>query len=160
MKIKSLPWKIMALVLALMASAGIADADSSDRFVQDRFAIGFFCDPPPGSDYAMRFAEIAEANFTVAIVEISQQSGEEIPLLDDSPEMEGTQISLDAGEGRLFLLPHDEMPGAPPVSSLQQSVHTHNTGGQEHLSGVIEGEAEVSIPRSGRHKTLPGYKNI
>jgi len=39
------------------------------------------------------------------VVEVSQATGEEIPLRDDSPEMEGTQLSLDSGEGRLFLLP-------------------------------------------------------
>jgi hypothetical protein len=37
--------------------------------------------------------------------EISPESGEEIPLLDDSPLMDGCQLSLDAGQGRLFLLP-------------------------------------------------------
>ena len=37
--------------------------------------------------------------------EISQQNGQEIPVADDSPDMEGLQISLDSGEGRLFLLP-------------------------------------------------------
>ena len=26
-------------------------------------------------------------------------------LRDDSPDMEGVQVSLDSGEGRLFLLP-------------------------------------------------------
>lgn len=41
------------------------------------------------------------------IVEISPATGKEIPLLDDSPDMPGLQISLDAGEGRLFLLPTD-----------------------------------------------------
>lgn len=39
------------------------------------------------------------------IVEVDQATGQEIPLRDDSPKMEGIQISLDAGEGRLFLLP-------------------------------------------------------
>jgi hypothetical protein len=38
------------------------------------------------------------------IVEVDPHSGKEIPLLDDSPDMKGLQISLDAGEGRLFLL--------------------------------------------------------
>jgi len=38
------------------------------------------------------------------IVEICQKTGEEIPLVDDSPAMEGLQLSLDAGAGRLFLL--------------------------------------------------------
>ncbi len=66
MKRKQLAWRIMVVVLTLMAGTGIAEP--TDRFVQDRFAIGFFGDPPPGSDYDVRFAEIAEANFTVAIL--------------------------------------------------------------------------------------------
>ena len=41
------------------------------------------------------------------ITEIDKWSGKEIRVIDDSPDMEGLQISLDAGEGRLFLLPKD-----------------------------------------------------
>lgn len=37
--------------------------------------------------------------------EVSQETGVEIPVLDDSPDMPGLQLSLDAGAGRLFLLP-------------------------------------------------------
>jgi len=37
--------------------------------------------------------------------ELCQKTGKEIPILDDSPAMEDLQISLDSGEGRLFLLP-------------------------------------------------------
>lgn len=39
------------------------------------------------------------------VVEIDPHTGQEIPLADDSPAMPGLQLSLDAGEGRLFLLP-------------------------------------------------------
>jgi hypothetical protein len=39
------------------------------------------------------------------VTEVSQTTGAEIPVLDESPDMEGLQISLDSGEGRLFLLP-------------------------------------------------------
>jgi len=39
------------------------------------------------------------------VVEVCQKTGKEIPLLDDSPAMEGMQLSIDAGKGRLFLLP-------------------------------------------------------
>lgn len=39
------------------------------------------------------------------VVEIDKTTGREIPVRDESPKMEGIQISLDAGEGRLFLLP-------------------------------------------------------
>jgi hypothetical protein len=37
--------------------------------------------------------------------EVSQETGEETPVVDDSPAMPGLQLSLDAGGGRLFLLP-------------------------------------------------------
>ncbi len=39
------------------------------------------------------------------VVEIDKGSGREIPVRDESPNLEGLQIPLDAGEGRLFLLP-------------------------------------------------------
>ena len=39
------------------------------------------------------------------VKEVDQATGCEVPVRDDSPNMPGTQISLDAGEGRLFLLP-------------------------------------------------------
>ena len=39
------------------------------------------------------------------VVEVEQRTGREVPVLDESPEIEGLQVSLDAGEGRLFLLP-------------------------------------------------------
>lgn len=38
------------------------------------------------------------------VVEVSGTTGKEISVADDSPAMPGLQISLDAGEGRLFLL--------------------------------------------------------
>jgi Beta-galactosidase len=39
------------------------------------------------------------------VVEVSPKTGREEPVRDDSPDMDGLQVSLDAGEGRLFLLP-------------------------------------------------------
>lgn len=39
------------------------------------------------------------------VVEIDQTTGREVPPLDDSPDMPGMQLSLDAGCGRLFLMP-------------------------------------------------------
>ena len=37
--------------------------------------------------------------------EVSPKTGREEFVRDDSPDMPGLQLSLDAGEGRLFLLP-------------------------------------------------------
>ena len=39
------------------------------------------------------------------VVEVDQQTGREAPVRDDSPDMPGLQLSIDAGDGRLFLLP-------------------------------------------------------
>lgn len=39
------------------------------------------------------------------VTEIDQKTGKEMPVADASPDLPGLQISLDAGEGRLFLLP-------------------------------------------------------
>ena len=51
---------------AFVALAGHASAQTV-RFTQDRFAIGFWVDPPIGDDADARYAEIAEANFTLVI---------------------------------------------------------------------------------------------
>jgi hypothetical protein len=40
-----------------------------------------------------------------AVVEVNPETGKEEPVDDDSPAMAGLQLSLDAGDGRLFLLP-------------------------------------------------------
>jgi hypothetical protein len=39
------------------------------------------------------------------VTEVSPVDGKESPVADDSPAMPGLQLSLDAGQGRLFLLP-------------------------------------------------------
>ncbi len=40
-----------------------------------------------------------------SVLEISKTTGEALPVVDDSPELKGLQISLGAGDARLFLLP-------------------------------------------------------
>ena len=45
------------------------------------------------------------ASSLAQVREVDRETGAEIPVPDDSPDMKGLQISLDAGEGRLFLLP-------------------------------------------------------
>ncbi len=39
------------------------------------------------------------------VIEVDQADGKEKPVRDDSPDTPGLQLSLDSGEGRLFLLP-------------------------------------------------------
>src|SRR5512133_3537767 len=44
-----------------------AELSTASRFTQDRFAIGFWVDPPSDQQTDERFAEIAAANFTLVI---------------------------------------------------------------------------------------------
>lgn len=39
------------------------------------------------------------------VIEVDRHTGEMAPVIDDSPDMDGLQVSLGAGDGRLFLLP-------------------------------------------------------
>ncbi len=39
------------------------------------------------------------------VLEVDPKTGKEVPVLDDSPIMDGLQVSLGAGDARLFLLP-------------------------------------------------------
>ena len=39
------------------------------------------------------------------VTEVCKKTGQEVPVYDASPDMPGLQLSLDAGEGRLFLMP-------------------------------------------------------
>lgn len=48
---------------------------------------------------------VFDAN-TKDVIEIDQQTGLERAVFDDSPDMDGLQISLNSGAGRLFILPN------------------------------------------------------
>ena len=55
---------LMALAFILTARQAAAQAEKS-RFVQDRFAIGQWVDPPADEKMEERYKELAEANFTI-----------------------------------------------------------------------------------------------
>lgn len=60
------------------------------------------------NNYSFAYTAWPTVGFSVPvgqIREVCKKTGKEIPLVDDSPDMEGLQLSLDSGEGRLFLLP-------------------------------------------------------
>jgi len=59
------------------------------------------------NNYRFAYTAWATVEFNVPsdhVLEIDKHSGREILVYDDSPNMPGLQISLDAGEGRLFVL--------------------------------------------------------
>ena len=55
-----------SLSLAALLSASFG-ASAQTHFVQDRFAIGFWVDPPADAKMDARYAEIADANFTLVL---------------------------------------------------------------------------------------------
>ena len=59
------------------------------------------------NNYSFAYTAWPSVKFKVPaeqVREVCKETGKEIPIVDDSPAMEGLQISLDSGEGRLFLL--------------------------------------------------------
>jgi hypothetical protein len=59
-------------------------------------------------NYYYAFTAWPTVEFTVPtdkVRELDKQTGRERPVIDDSPDLPGFQVSLDAGEGRLFLIP-------------------------------------------------------
>lgn len=59
------------------------------------------------NNYSITYTAWPTVSFDAPLSEVKELDalGKEGPVLDDSPDMEGLQVSLDAGEGRLFLLP-------------------------------------------------------
>ena len=60
------------------------------------------------NNYSITYTAWPTVEFAVPVSnvrEVDKKTGAEIPCLDDSPAMEGLQVSLDSGEGRLFLVP-------------------------------------------------------
>ncbi len=59
------------------------------------------------NNYSFAFTAWSTVKFNIPVNqvrEVCKKTGREILVVDDSPAMEGLQISLDSGEGRLFLL--------------------------------------------------------
>ncbi len=90
-------------------SMGATKADEP-RFVQDRFAIGFWVDPPADDDMDRRYAEIADAGFTLVLGGFGART----------PETVGRQIALCRKHGLRAIvatagLAPDKLPDAPEV---------------------------------------------
>lgn len=95
----------------------IADITREDRDPHHDYIIGLF-DHEDGREAVLvnnyNFAYSAWPTITFRmdpseVVELDKE-GNEVPLKDDSPDLEGLQFRLDAGEGRLFLMPKVAVP--------------------------------------------------
>ena len=68
---------LFLMVVAVMALTAQAQG-KSDRWVQDRFAIGFWVDPPKDQITDARYKEIAEANFTFVLGNYGPQNEKDV----------------------------------------------------------------------------------
>jgi len=66
MKKSTVPCYVLAAVLFCMTATDSA-LGQAQRFIQDRFAIGLWVDPPADDKMDQRYRELAEANFTLVI---------------------------------------------------------------------------------------------
>jgi hypothetical protein len=90
----------------------IEDIKREDRDPHHDYLIGIF-DHEDGrqavliTNYHFAYSAWPTLKFRMDPSEIVElgQNGDEIPLRDDSPDLAGWQFRLDAGEGRLFLMP-------------------------------------------------------
>jgi len=141
-----MPHLSLYLAFALAACCALchgatAQEPPAGRFVQDRFLISFFGDPPRGEDMEARFAEIAEANFNVALVGDLSPSDNELLLqklaLCEKHGMAAIAFQLDVDPDKLVEAPNcwgyalrDE-PGTadfPELAKLVQEVRRERPG--------------------------------
>lgn len=100
---------VLAVSVALGSQCMTASAEP-ERFVQDRFAIGFWVDPPIGDDADLRYKEIADANFTMVLGGFGARTPQSVKKQIELCE----RYDLKAVVSRAGL-PADQLPESPAV---------------------------------------------
>jgi hypothetical protein len=100
---------ILGMSVALGSQCKTASAEP-ERFIQDRFAIGFWVDPPIGDDADLRYKEIADANFTMVLGGFGARTPETVKTQIELCE----KFDLKAVVSRAGL-PPDQLPESPAV---------------------------------------------
>ncbi|MBN1437055.1 MAG: hypothetical protein JW936_08260, partial [Sedimentisphaerales bacterium] len=132
--------QMMIVILLCAAGCAVGQEASQDvqRFQQDRFAIGFWVDPPYDQRFEQRYAEIAEANFTLVVGGFGPRNGEQIshqirlceqydlnviitPPVNPTAELEELMDNSPAFWGQLF---RDE-PGVDEFADLAVRVQAY-----------------------------------
>ncbi len=105
-----LPLTLLAPIAALILEVGLmsAPAGAQTRFTQDRIAIGFWVDPPADESMDARYAEIAEANFTLVLGGFGARTPETVRRqLELCEKLDLRAVVSTAG------LPPDQLPEGP-----------------------------------------------
>ena len=104
---------IVATIIAL-GSLGMDATAEPQRFVQDRFAIGFWVDPPADENMDRHYADIAAANFTMVIGGFGANNPERVRRQVKLCEKYDLKGVVDRGG-----LPPDQLPDSPAVWGYQ-----------------------------------------
>jgi len=69
---------VVIAVAVTTSLAAASETSAQERFVQDRFAVGFWVDPPADDKMDARYAEIAEAHFSLVIGRFGARTPEQV----------------------------------------------------------------------------------
>lgn len=139
----------ISLLLVVLFIPGVVSA-ASDRFVQDRFAIGFWVDPPVGPDLDARYAEIAQANFTFVLAVFGTSTREGVARQIEACRKHGLKaIVVTAG------LPPEQLPEDPACWGY----HLADEPGAGAFPGLRESVDAIRRARPGKLAYINLYPN-
>lgn len=144
---------VVAATLIVMAGAA-QSVEKTGRFVQDRFAIGFWVDPPADQITDARYKEIADANFTVVHGAFGPQTEADIKK----------QLALCKKYGLVAIVkPDSETPGkdgkAPFNTANNPTCWGYHLVDEPGAAGIPDVKKRIDA----LHKTHPGklaYVNL
>ena len=145
-----------ALICCAIIAGGLAmtvRSSAQERFKQDRFAIGFWVDPPMDDRADERYAEIAEANFTLVIGGFGART----------PEQVKQQLELcEKYDLRAVVRTHGLSPDAFPESPACWGYQMVDEPNSRLFPELAERVAAIRAARPGRFgyiNLLPNYAN-
>lgn len=145
-------WMILSVLLELVQSVTAAPpAPPQNRFVQDRFGIGFWVDPPADDKMEARYAQIAEANFTFIIGNFGATTPATVARqLKLCEKFDLRDIAYMCG------LPPEKLPESPACWGYFVSDEP-GPGGFPSLRGTVDGIRKARPGKLGFINLLPNY---
>ena len=138
---------IALVILCMNASA------AQKKFIQDRFAIGFWVDPPADNNMDQHYADIAAANFTTVIGGFGART----------PETIAKQIALyEKYDLKAIVYRAGLQPEKLPESSAVWGYMIRDEPSSAHFSGLRDAVDKLREARPGKLayiNLLPNYAN-
>jgi len=137
----------MAVAVLALTAQGVRSQDIAGRFVQDRFAIGFWVDPPAKQITDARYKEIADANFTFVLGNFGPQKATDVTK----------QLALCEKYGLVAIVRNDlSKPGELPDSPACLGYHLVDEPGAGSIPDI---KNRIDTLRKARPGKL-GYFNL